>query len=137
MLGSAESVPVTSDLFALVDREYKIYRPKATPEQAGTSFSKARPLVELAGPALQTIPNSARLHNYDVERSSPALPATQLERDLTESRLQLRAMAEEHNAAIEELRAANEESRSANEELQSTKEELGAARKNSNPPTKN
>ena len=52
----------------------------------------------------------------------------QFERELSEARGHLRAMAEEHEVAVEELRAANEEVRSTNEELQSTNEELGTAK---------
>ena len=50
------------------------------------------------------------------------------EREMTEARAHLRAMAEEHEVNVEELRAANEEVRSTNEELQSTNEELSTAK---------
>ncbi|MEO9189945.1 MAG: CheR family methyltransferase [Acetobacteraceae bacterium] len=45
-------------------------------------------------------------------------------RDLRETRDRLRAITEDHEAALEELRAANEELHSVNEELQSANEEL-------------
>ena len=48
----------------------------------------------------------------------------QAQRELSDLRLYLRKVVEQHEAANEELKSANEEARSSNEELQSTNEEL-------------
>ncbi len=49
---------------------------------------------------------------------------TQAQRELTELKVYLRRMVEQHEAANEELKSANEEASSSNEELESTNEEL-------------
>jgi two-component system CheB/CheR fusion protein len=55
----------------------------------------------------------------------PAPPGVaELEQQLLQARLELRAMREEMQTSREELRSANEELQSTNEELQSTNEEL-------------
>jgi two-component system CheB/CheR fusion protein len=51
-----------------------------------------------------------------------------LERELSATREQLRALISDHEAANEEMKAANEEILSSNEELQSTNEELETAK---------
>ncbi|MBZ5622982.1 MAG: PAS domain S-box protein [Acidobacteriia bacterium] len=51
-----------------------------------------------------------------------------LERDLTSTRDQLRAMMEDYESAKEEMNAINEETLSSSEELQSTNEELETAK---------
>ena len=48
----------------------------------------------------------------------------ELQRELRETRDQLRSITQEHETALEDLRSANEELHSVNEELQSTNEEL-------------
>ena len=50
--------------------------------------------------------------------------ATEMERELRDSKEQLQSLNEEHETALEELRSANEELHSVNEELQSSNEEL-------------
>lgn len=50
--------------------------------------------------------------------------ASEIDRDLRDTREQLQSLIEEHETALEELRSSNEELHSVNEELQSTNEEL-------------
>ena len=57
-------------------------------------------------------------------RTAGAPRAARLTRELADAHQHLRAVSEEHEAAVEELRAATEEAQSSNEELQSTNEEL-------------
>ena len=57
-----------------------------------------------------------------------AATTEKLERELSATREQLRALISDHEAANEEMKAANEEILSSNEELQSTNEELETAK---------
>ncbi len=50
--------------------------------------------------------------------------ASELDRELRDTREQLQSLNEEHETALEELRSSNEELHSVNEELQSSNEEL-------------
>ena len=57
-------------------------------------------------------------------RTADGSRVARLTRELGDAHQHLRAVSEEHEAAVEELRAATEEAQSSNEELQSTNEEL-------------
>jgi two-component system CheB/CheR fusion protein len=79
--------------------------------------------AESSGAVTAGLPAEKAL-DYDAVRQR----VEELELELSEARVHLRSMAEEHEASVEELRASNEEVRSSNEELQSTNEELGTTK---------
>ncbi len=156
MLGSAEAVPSMSDLFAVINKEYKIYQKNPVASGFSLNLVPERSAAQVSTPAgggvdFQVPVNQAIQHKAK-EPSKPKAPSTveaesavavpekaldyetvrqkleEREQELREAGVHLRRMAEEHEATVEELRASNEEIRSANEELQSTNEELGTAK---------
>ncbi len=145
-LGTSETIGDFVDLFAPVDRKFKLYQrkgdihdtqritagrfvPTATPVDAGLSrnvgkaaLSAKRPLRELTEQAqsasLQT-PATPGVHDSESEVHIAAL-----KQELRAKEEYLQAANEELETSNEELKSSNEEMQSVNEELQSTNEEL-------------
>ena len=151
ILGSAESVTSSGDLFTVINKKYKFYskniiarRPILDNDMSvlkskrvlgnGARTVKKAAVISRTGKALSgKSAIKSVITKYLVSKSEKSVMGktgyekqdfTKLEKELIDTKSHLHGIIEEKDTLNEELKAANEEIQSSNEELQSTNEEL-------------
>ena len=142
-LGSSETIGDHADIFAVVDRKWKIFRARGSADIPAAPFKPrtAAAPVRAAGPEAPlamkkreevrgelALPKGEKTGEGLRPSRKTTLRVAELNNELMSTKAQLRTTIEELETVNQELGSTNEELQSSNEELQSSLEEMETSR---------